>query len=128
MDIAVQLMQQLCCQKLVSVPSACKWFKTGPCVDSLISQSCLGVFVPLLQEAFKNKKPLVTEFTCTVGDVAYIEDVSWQQVRSSRIEQTISWGKHDEFHFIISTWAILKEPQRQIHMEFIIASSDHGKK
>ena len=128
MDIAVQLMQQLCCQKLVSVPSAGKWFKTGPCVDSLISQSCLGVFVPLLQEAFKNKKPLVTEFTCTVGDVAYIEEVSWQQVRSSRIEQTISWGTHDEFHFIISTWAILKEPQRQIHMEFIIASSENCKK
>jgi hypothetical protein len=123
-----KLVQQFCYQKLVPVPSSGKWFKTGPCLDALLSHSSLGVFVPLLLEAFKNNKALKTQFTCTVGDVAYIEEISWHQVHSVRIEQTINWGKHPAFHFKIAAWAILKEPQRQIHMEFIVASSENGQK
>lgn len=124
-DDAIQKARMLLFKNIMAVPASGKWFKTGVALDEVFTQICFGdMFKLVLEEAFASTKLITTTTEWTVGDLSFVEDISYHVVASARIKQTLEWCRSSSTEVTIKEWAITKEPIRFLHQEFVRVSSD----
>ena len=118
-DEVGDLVREVFFSRLIIITCTGKWFKTGPPMDDVLLQSSFGnFFSEHLQHTFgPGLKKVSLEWED--GEASFLEEISFHDVGRGRMFSTLEWSAHGRHKPKLWNFAVVKEPQRDLHRSFL---------